>query len=200
MVIVGTGGLAKDLIVGLMADFKHLNLFFFNDRSDCPKGLFLDRFEIIRSYDELTKHFETNRNEFVVAIANPLQRLRITNKLVDIGGIPATAFSNKQCVISEFSKLGKGTIVISGAMIGSCVTMGDGNYFNAGSIIGHDAIIGNFVSFGPGCKILGKAEIGDYTFIGANAVILSGVKIGKKVRIGIGKIVSEDVPDNTKFI
>ena len=57
MVIIGTGGLAKDLVGSLARDFRHKNFYFYNDRSDCLDELFVNRYPIIKSKVALIEHF-----------------------------------------------------------------------------------------------------------------------------------------------
>lgn len=199
MVIIGTGGLAKDIVGSLARDYRHKEFYFFNDRNDNVDELFVNRYPIIRSLDELKNHFKKNENIFVAAIANPINRFRMTNKVIDCGGVLSTLMALKENV-SEFSKIESGCIIQPDVVVSSCVTIGEGSFLNCGVIIGHDVSIGKYCSFGPGARVLGNVSIGSFSYIGCNSIILPNVKIGKKVRIGIGKIINYDVPDETKII
>ncbi len=195
MLIVGTGGLSKDLIGSLARDYRHVDFHFYNDKS--PDDLFVNRYKVLHTEEEVRKYFTEVDNRFTTAIGNPLMRERINNRFRSWGGVLTTVMALHEHV-SEFVEMGAGSIIQPDVVISSAVTIGEGSFFNCGTIIGHDAKIGKYCSFGPGAKVLGHAEIGDYSYIGTNAVILPGVKIGSKVRIGIGEIIEADVPDNTK--
>lgn len=197
MLIIGTGGLAKDIVGSLARDYRHLNFYFYNDKSS--EDLFVGRYKILHDEQSVKQCFKENDNRFNAAIANPLIRERMNNKFKQWGGVLTTLMSLQEHV-SEFTEIAAGCIIQPDVVISSCVRVGEGTFFNCGTIIGHDAIIGKYVSFGPGARVLGNAEIGDYSYIGCNSIILPGVKIGSKVRIGIGKIIDKDVPDNTKII
>lgn len=198
MVIIGTGGLSKDVVVDVHRMNKHKNIYFYNDRDDYKEDLFLGKFEVIRSIEALEKHFKEKGNFFNTAIANPLLRYKMNKKAMEIGGVLTSVMPFVETV-SPFSTIGAGAILMPHLIVSSAVEMGEGVFINAGSIIGHDVKIGQYCSFGPGVRILGNVEIGDFSYIGCNTVIAPGVKIGKKVRIGIGKIIESDVPDNSKI-
>ncbi|MCB0538810.1 MAG: acetyltransferase [Bacteroidetes bacterium] len=198
MVIVGTGGMAKDMVGSLARDYRHKEFYFFNDRSDCIEDYFVDRYKIIHSLEELKEIFKTKGTDFVSAIANPVQRYRMNEKIRNIGGNLVTVMSLKEHV-SEFTKIGAGTIIQPDIVVSSNVEVGEGTFFNCGTIIGHDVKIGRYCSFGPGVRVLGNVEIGEFSYIGCNAIITPGVKIGEKVRVGMGKIITENIPSNTKI-
>jgi sugar O-acyltransferase (sialic acid O-acetyltransferase NeuD family) len=199
MVIIGTGGVAKDIVGGLARDFRHDEFLFFNDNPNkLSSNLFVGKYNVISTWDELTEYIKNVDRRFLCAIANPVQRYRITEKVKSIGGTP-WHLHNALDNVSEFSTFMEGCIFQRDVVVSAEVQIGEGCFFNCGVIIGHDCTIGNYVSFGPGVRVLGNVEIGDFSYIGCNAIILPNVKIGKKVRVGIGKIVDRDLPDNTKF-
>ncbi|MFM6935226.1 MAG: acetyltransferase [Flavobacteriales bacterium] len=198
MLIIGTGGMAKDIIGSLSGDPSRHDLKFYNDKDG--NSLFFNKYPVLRSHEEVKHLFETEDTSFVCAIANPLMRKRLTDQFKALGGQLKSYIFTEPKFISEFVKIGRGTVVQFNTIISSNTEVGEGVFFNCACIIGHDVTIGDYVSFGPGAKILGNVQIGDFSYIGTNAVIMPGVKIGAKVRVGVGKIVTEDLPDGTKFI
>jgi sugar O-acyltransferase (sialic acid O-acetyltransferase NeuD family) len=200
MLIIGTGGLAKDVIASMEQDLNSLvpDVYFFNN-VDTENKLF-DSYPIYKSFDEVQEHFNYLGKEFIVCIGNPIMRKRVTEKIESIGGEMTHFISQKTCAISPLTKIKTGVVVQQGCIISRNVALGKAVFINASVVIGHDVKIGEYVSIGPGVRILGHAEIGEFSYIGTNAVIMPGVKIGKKVRIGVGKIITEDVPDNSKII
>lgn len=200
MVIIGTGGIAKDMIGSMTRDLRNSMFYFYNDRAEDTETLFFNQFPIIKTKEALISHFKTHENGFVTAIANPLIRHRMNMKITEWGGAMTNVLAKKGCIVSEFATLSNGIIVQPGSIISGNVYLGEGVFVNSGVIIGHDAQIERYVSFGPGVRILGGVSIGEYSYIGCNAIITPGVKIGKKVRIGMGKIIDKDVPDNSKIM
>lgn len=197
MVIIGTGGIAKDLVGWLDRDYRFDSFYFYNNMN-ANGELFVDQYPVITRWEDLEAHLKVSDRRFVSAIGNPLLRYRMNKRIEDIGGVLTSLASCYK--VSRFSNVGKGCIIPTDVIISSCVTIGEGTFINSGTIVGHDVTIGDYCSFGPGARILGHVSIGDFSYIGCNSVITPGVKIGEKVRIGIGKIIDRDVPDNSKIV
>lgn len=200
MLIIGTGGLAKDVIASMEQDLGDLvpNISFFNNID--PEDKLFGYYPIYNNYEELEQKFKSSDNQFIVCIGNPLIRKRMAEKIESLGGKLVHFISQKTCAISPLTEVGHGVVIQQGCIVSRNVVLEKGVFINASVVIGHDAKIGEYVSIGPGAKILGHAEIGECSYIGTNSVIMPGVKIGKKVRIGINMIIDKDVPDNTKMM
>lgn len=202
MLIVGTGGLARDVVTSWELDETNtsVKLYLF-DNVNIDNHLLYDKYQILHKYDEVKILFETGNNDFFVCIGNPLVRKRVTETFETLGGNLVPFISCCVSIVSKETKKIEGGVVIEpGVVISKDVILEKGVFVNAGTIIGHDAIIHEYVSLGPGVRILGGAEIGEFSYIGTNAVIMPGVKVGKKVRIGVGKIIDKDIPDNSKIM
>lgn len=202
MLIVGTGGLARDVITSWEIDSKNKNIeLYLFDNVNTEKHLLYEKYPIIHTYEQVGELFKTGRDKsFFVCIGNPLKRKRITEQFEQMGGELVPFVSCRVNTISPFMQLNKGVVIEPAVGISRDVIIEKGVFINAGTIIGHDAVIKEYVSLGPGVRILGRVEVGELSYIGCNAVIMPGVKIGKKVRIGVGKIIDKDVPDNSKIV
>jgi sugar O-acyltransferase (sialic acid O-acetyltransferase NeuD family) len=202
MLVIGTGGLAKDIAGNITRQFiiEQKEFIFFNDTKEYEETLFLNHFEVIRSLDEAQNYFNTTDKRFISAIANPLMRMRLNTKFQKLGGLLESFIFTEVKYISNFVVIEKGSVIELNVIISSNTIIKEGAFINCSCIIGHDVTINQYCSLGPGVKILGGVEIGEFSYIGCNSIIMPGVKIGKKVRIGVGKIIDTDVPDNTKII
>lgn len=201
MLIVGAGGLARDVITSWEMDSSNENqeLFLFDNVNIDVVSLF-GKYPILHTYEQVIELFKAGDNKFFVCIGNPLKRKRITEQFEQLGGQLVSFVSCQAGMVSPFMELKGGVVIECAVCITKDVVIEKGVFINAGAIIGHDAVLGEYVSLGPGVRILGNAEIGEFSYIGCNAVIMPGVKIGKKVRIGVGKIIEKDVPDNSKIM
>ena len=92
-------------------------------------------------------------------------------------------------------KLGKGSIIMPGAIIREGVEIGDFAIINSGAIIEHGCNIGSFVHIAPGAVILGDCKVGRGAFVGANATIRQGIKVGAWQFVKAGTVVKEDLLD-----
>jgi sugar O-acyltransferase (sialic acid O-acetyltransferase NeuD family) len=200
MLIIGTGGLAKDVIASMEQDLNDYakDVIFYNNTSSSSQRLF-DYYNVYNSLDDILEISSKKKIDFIVCIGNPLLRMRLTIQFLKLGLKNSNYISKKTCAISPFTNISEGVVIQQGVIVSRNVVLNNGVFVNANTVIGHDVKIGQYVSIGPGVRILGHAEIGEFSYIGTNAVILPGVKIGKMVRIGIGKIIDCDVPDNSKI-
>jgi sugar O-acyltransferase (sialic acid O-acetyltransferase NeuD family) len=198
MLILGSGGMAKEVISAMeVEDFDTDSIYTFNNL-DTSSDLVLDKYPVYHSWDQVGEHFKNIGPDFIVCIANPLKRSRLTEKALLLGGRLSQYISkNAVCRINE--SFGLGVIIQPGCIVPHAVTIHQGVFINAAVTVGHDSILHEYSSYGPGCRILGGVEVGAYSYIGTNSVILPGVKIGSKVRIGIGQIIKEDIPNNSKI-
>ena len=82
---------------------------------------------------------------------------------------------DKEAIITTECKIGQGTQILKGSIIGPNVSIGNNCIINTKCVIEHDVIIGNNCHIAPGSIILGGAKIGDNVFIGANSVIIQNL-------------------------
>ena len=104
-----------------------------------------------------------------------------------------------QNTISPFAKF-YGADIFNHCFLGSEVRIGKGTLVNSGAQVHHEVSIGDFCEISPKAVILGAAKIGDQTRIGASATILPQIEIGNNVIIGAGSVITKDVPDNVVVV
>lgn len=92
-------------------------------------------------------------------------------------------------------ELGKGSIIMPGAIIREGVTIGDFAIINSGAIVEHGCRIAAFAHLAPGAILLGDCQVGNGAFIGSNATVREGCKIGSWQFVKAGTVVKEDLPD-----
>lgn len=201
MVIIGAKGLAKEVLEVFAQRNEIDNLFFFdNVSSDLPPLLF-ERFQILRSFEELQRTFEVSGDSrFVLGLGNPILRARLSKMAMAQGGILTSAISSRAEIGSFGNVIGEGSTILSGAIITNGVTIGRGCLINPHCSISHDAKIGDFVEMSPGVRITGHAAIGRFSNLGTNAVVLPKISLGENVIVGAGAVVNKDVPANTLVV
>lgn len=69
--------------------------------------------------------------------------------------------------------IGKGTVVLQGAVVQARASLGAHVIINAGAVVDHDAEIADFVHIGPGAVVASLSQVGKGAFIGAGAVVPS---------------------------
>jgi UDP-perosamine 4-acetyltransferase len=170
------------------------------DNINLDKQSVYGRYQVIHTFDELRSWFQTSDDKFIVCIANPLKRERLVESVLQLGGKLTSYVAVQGSVLHPETPVGEGCVLQAGVLVSKDVSIGRSVFINAGVIIGHDCVVEDYVSLGPGCRLLGGSTIGAFSYVGCNAVVMPGVKIGKKVRVGVGKVVTEDLPDNAKFM
>lgn len=132
------------------------------------------------------------QEHIVITIGDNKIRSIIANKLRDISfGTAVDLFST----VSDKSLIGKGSVIMAGAIINSCCDIGLHNIINTNSSVDHDCILGDFVHISPGVSIAGGVRVEEGTHIGIGACVLQNVKIGRWCVIGAGAVIIRDIPD-----
>lgn len=96
--------------------------------------------------------------------------------------------------------LGGSTVVLHHAHVGPGSRLGRGVIINTAAVVEHDATIGDGVHVAPGAVVLGDASIGAGALVGSGARILPGRSVGADAVVGAGAVVSRDVPAGTRVV
>ena len=123
-------------------------------------------------------------------------RYRITRRIEEKAGPRFTVLRHPRAWMTDYVRIGIGSIVGAGAMVSSEISIGRHVQLHVGCTIGHDTILGDFVTVAPGSNVSGRVDVGEGVFVGAGAVILPDLKIGPWTIIGAGAVVTKDMPAN----
>lgn len=193
MLIVGAGGLAAqlfdDLIIG-----KTENVVFWSE-TETRYHFIRDKFDLIKSDEQIIHHFNTVSSSFILAVGCIENRKRLAEKFKLLGGEIAS-FISPATLVSPYTTLGIGTLILARGEIEPGVTIGEKCLINKYAKIGHGCIIGSNCELSPDVMITGEVKIGNDTYIGTRALIFPKVQIGKNVVIAAGAVVRKNVPDN----
>lgn len=200
MVILGAGGLAKQIIFSNERAGQYEGLCLFDNISDVVDGKITKRYNVLRSKDSLSKYFRSNSQKFLVGVGGTLQRKTIADMAIELGGIPISYISKHATVGAYDVEIGLATVVLDEAMVTIGVQIGEGCLINYRAMLTHDTRIGDYAQISPGAVILGRARVGSFTHIGANACLLPGVTVGDHCQVGAGAVVTKDVPHNTTVV
>ena len=192
MLIIGAGGLARQLIDELDNQNLLEGSFFYDDMEICPTP-FLGSFPVISSESKVLDHFKSYDRRFVLAVGGPNNRELLFNRFKSIGGTPNSVLA-AHAHYSKFNlQIGEGTVILSNCVIECSVFIGKGVLINLSCAITHETYIGDFCDIGPGAVICGASKIGNNVLIGAGAIILPGIHIGDHAVIAAGAVVTRNV-------
>ena len=130
----------------------------------------------------------------IVAVGNNELRLKLTEELLEVGyQVPILIHPN--AIVSPFSTVEAGTIVMPQAVINVSAHIGKGCIVNTGVIIEHDCQVGNGVHLSPGAVLGGTVCVGNKSWICLGAKVINNITIGKGVTVGAGAVVIDDIED-----
>lgn len=132
---------------------------------------------------------------FVVAIAAPSVRKKLTDQMLNAGHKPATLI-HPRAIIGSSAQIGEGSIIYGGAQISTNVQAGKHAIVNMNACVGHDCRFGNFVSINPGATVSGEVKIEDEVLVGGRATILQGLTVGRGTLIGAAALITKSTPSN----
>ena len=195
MLIVGTGGLAKQVISSFAESSK--DWVFYND-VDIEENRFFSRL-IIHDLLSVKKFYKNEKFKFSIAVSNLIYKKKIAKELIKSGGVFTSICSLEMKLWKDFDvEIEEGVIILQNVLIEPNTLIKRGSLVNVGVQIHHDVQIGAYCEVGPMCCLAGNVSIGDGTFIGANSTILPGIMIGDNCIIGAGSVVVNNILDNEK--
>jgi sugar O-acyltransferase (sialic acid O-acetyltransferase NeuD family) len=198
MVIVGTGGLAGE-ILGMLVQYKLADEIVLYDENPSAKGLLYNRFRVIVDAGELKDYFATVSPDFTVGIGNPRIREKLVQKVRLLGG-NYTSVISPQTAVFPLAEIVPGTILMPFSILSHGGEMGEGCAIHSHCSLGHGVKLGKYINIGPGVTIIGPIEIGDYSYISAKALIMPNIKIGRNVVVEANAVLNRDLKDFETFV
>jgi sugar O-acyltransferase (sialic acid O-acetyltransferase NeuD family) len=98
---------------------------------------------------------------------------------------------------SRFVTFGSGTVICTGSVLTSHISIGSHCLINLNCTIGHDTVMEDYCVLSPGVHVSGACRLEEGVDMGAGAVILPGCRIGRNSVIGAGSVVRTDIPPDS---
>ena len=184
MYLFGASGHCKVVvdIIEALNEYKIESVIDHNPKSDFILDIPILNFNPIFNFEE--KHF-------IVSIGDNKKRKRVV-ELIDAIFIRAV---HPQSIISKFSEIGEGSVVMAGAIINAGSRIGKHCIINTAAVVEHDCIIDDFVHICPNASLAGNVKVGEGAQIGIGSTIIQGIIIGKWAVVGAGAVIIENVAD-----
>ena len=135
-----------------------------------------------------------------VAIANPVVKKKIVDKLKQNSLIHFPSFVHPEVWRGEKVKMEEGCIIYPGVSINYETEIKAFSTINMNAAIGHNCFIGEYATLSPGVNLGGFTQVGDGSFIGIGASTLQGVVIGGEVTVGGMSMVITDIPSGATAV
>lgn len=200
MLIIGIGGLCKDMLQDMLEQYKPEDLLFYTEYENDPGLPFFKSLKDIRvtcSLEEVKAYFNSTDRKFLALIADNRKRKAMVEKMEKLGGEPHYYISNKAMASTQNNRIStRNVIIMMFSSVGADSTISEGVILYTYSGVAHDSTIGEYAFIAPySCG--SRFSVGSFSFVGTHANILPGISIGSNSIIGNGAIVTKDVPDNS---
>lgn len=190
LAIIGCGGHAK--VVTEIAESIGFKKIFYIDKF-IKKKYFLNR--------EVNSNLAENYNEYIfVALGDNYKRQRVFEEFQNnykksqiVSLIHPSSQVSKKCSVDI------GSVVMPLCIINSFSKVGKGVILNSNAVIEHDNFIMDFSSLAPSVTTGGNVFIGERSSISIGATIKHNVKIGSDSVIGGCSYLNKDVGNNCIF-
>lgn len=185
MYLYGASGHAK-VIIDILKSSKIKLIGLFDDNPDIKALLGFPVFGVF-SPERL------GQEELIISIGvNSIRKKVVASLPLDINCGQAVASTAE---VSDYARLGHGSVVMQGAIIQAGTTIGKHAIINTQASVDHDCVLEDYVHVSPHACLCGGVSVGEGSQIGARAVVIPGIKIGKWSMIGAGAVIVRDVPD-----
>jgi sugar O-acyltransferase (sialic acid O-acetyltransferase NeuD family) len=134
----------------------------------------------------------------ICGIGSPAGREAAIHKAATMGFNIATLI-HPRVEMSKWIKIGVGTVICSGCVLTTNITLAKHVQINLNCTIGHNVFIDDYATLAPGVHVSGYVNIGKRVYIGTGAVIINGtddepISIGDGSIIGAGACVIKSIP------
>ena len=190
LIIIGAGGHGK-VVADIAAKNGYTDICFADDHA---KGQCMG-FPILGG----TAHLEVwddGATDFVIGIGNNAVREKIAQKY-DINWVRLV---HPAAQIGLQVTIGKGTVVMAGAIINACASVGEHCIINTGAVVEHDNVLGDYVHISPNAALGGTVRVGALTHIGIGAAVRNNIDICGGCTIGAGAVVVKNIQDSGVYI
>jgi len=199
IILIGAGGHAHACIdvIEQHDQFKIAGLVgVFSEKHNLHFG-----YSVIANDDDLPYLSKQYRFAFITLghIKSPEKRIRLYQQARQFG-FQIPVIMAPSAYVSRHAIIGRGTIVMHGAIINAGAKVGENCIINSCSLVEHDATVEDYCHISTGAIINGNVTIGEGSFIGSGSVIKEGVEIGKHCLIGLGLSVRHNQEDYSRFI
>lgn len=143
--------------------------------------------------------FDPKKYEIMVAVADPVEREKIVNRLPKDVKFFTFIHPTAQ-IMSNDVEIGYGSFIGAYSLITTNIKIGRHAILNRSNHIGHDSIVGDYFSAMPGSIVSGNVKIGNNCYIGTNSTIIEKKNICDNVIIGAGGVVVKDINESGTYV
>ena len=130
----------------------------------------------------------------ILAIGNNWTRKSMADRIGDIApGLDFVTAVHPSVLIGKDVKIGRGSVIMPGAIVNANSTIADFCILNTNSSLGHDGCMEKFSSIASGVCTGGNLILGRFSAISLGSNIIENITVGEHSVIGAGSLVVKDV-------
>jgi len=142
--------------------------------------------------DELPRLLSEGFRRCIVAVGDNAIRKKLCERMLHDGFKLCSAVS-PHAYLAPTARLGAGSVVMHGAIIGPYSLIGTGCVVNTGASVDHDCKIGDYSHVAPGSHLAGNVTLETGAFLGVGSSVIPETTIGAWTRVGAGAVVTRDI-------
>lgn len=187
--ILGASGHGK--VVADIAEQLGFTVKFYDD--DYPNKVQIEHWPIFGTCNDLVS-LKNNCNAIVAIGNNNIREEK--QAILSKYGFNMVTLIHPNAVVSQYATIGRGSVIVAGAIINAFATVGNACIINTGATVGHDCIIDGFTHICPNVALAGGVAVGSKSWVGIGSQVKQLVTIGDNCLIGAGSTVVKNIPDN----
>lgn len=193
LIIIGAGchGRIVADIARMTADYDEICFL-----DDGVKGT-CDGFDIIGGTKDFIKYIKDC--DMFVGFGDNQRRRMFSEEILSKGG-RLKSFVHPSATIAESAEIGKGVVIVAGAVVNISAKIGDGVIINTAASVDHDCVIGNYTHISVGARVCGTVNIGECVDICAGATVIQDLNICSNAIIGAGAVVVKNIVKEGTYI
>lgn len=190
LVIIGAGGHGKVLADNALKN-GYTDICFVDDRAE---GKCME-FPIVGTSADIPS-MNDGKTDFVIGIGKNSVRKKIA-QTYDVNWV---SLIHPSAQIAVNVSVGRGTVVMAGAVINACATVGAHCIINTRAVIEHDNVIEDYVHISPNAALGGTVHIGEQTHIGIGATVINNIEICGNCIIGAGAVIVRNIEEAGTYV
>jgi sugar O-acyltransferase (sialic acid O-acetyltransferase NeuD family) len=193
VIIVGAGGLGREIYTWISSSCTNLSVLGFIDDSSSPLAKYDYPVGII---SDIRNHIPPPKAVYVMAIMAPAAKQQISSFLSS-RGCQFIQLIHPTVIIGRNVSLGEGVVIAPGCILTCDIKVGDFVFLNTQTTLGHDVIVGSNTSINGKVEVSGFVKIGENVTIGSSATVLPKKEICSGATIGAGSVVVGSIKQPT---
>ena len=199
LILIGAGGHARSCIDVIEQEGKFKITGIVGLESEL--GLQVNGYEVIATDKDLSTLIGKAQFALIALgqISSPDARVNLYQRASKTGFELASVLS-PSAYVSPSAQIGKGTVIMHGAIINAGVKVGSNCIINSRALLEHDTQVLDNCHISTGTILNGGVIVEEGCFIGSGTIVKEGVSIGERSVVGMGSQLRTNLSANSRFL